>query len=116
MQKINIRQKHLRGMLGVIVGLSFVGTAIAATVPLPVQKPNTPVRQTRIHDPINDILNLPEPAALPQRKPGTAAESAVPVPDAPAKPVAAVPVAKPSLRSEERRVGAECRSRWLPAQ
>lgn len=98
MQKINIRQKHLRGMLGVIVGLSFVGTAIAATVPLPVQKPNTPVRQTRIHDPINDILNLPEPAALPHRKPDTvAAEKAMPVPDAEAKPVAAVPVAKPSL-------------------
>lgn len=97
MQKINIRQKHLRGMLGVIVGLSFVGTAIAATVPLPVQKPNIPVRQTRIHDPIKDILNMPEPAALPQRKPGTAADNPIPEPDAPAKPVAAVPVAKPSL-------------------
>lgn len=108
MQKINIRQKHFRGMFGVIAGLSFVGTALAATVPLPVQKPNSPV-QSRIHDPIDDILQRPAQkpgkgddalsVALPHRKPGmpTPSLSSVPAAGASAAAMAAVPAQKTTL-------------------
>jgi soluble lytic murein transglycosylase len=104
LQKINIRQKHFRGMLGFIAGLSCVGTALAATVPLPVQKPTTPV-QSRIHDPIDDILQKPasktgkaatQNVRLPHRKPGMPAPSLSSVPAAGASE-AAVPAQKTSL-------------------
>ncbi len=99
LQKINMRQRHLRGILGAIAMVSFIGTAFAASVSIPVQKPVINVPQSRIHDPIDDILKPTGPALLPRRKPMTVSPSMASIPAAAASAAAVVvmPAPKPSL-------------------